>query len=180
VTDLFPEFRTDSLLLRRFRDEDQAFVFRGLSHPEVIRYYGVRYDTLDATRTQMDWFSTLEENKTGIWWAICSSDDQNFYGACGFNNIQQDHKKAEIGYWLLPEFWAKGIVTEAIPLICWYGFENLGLHRIEAMVETENDLSKRVLEKLNFTFEGTLRDCERKDGRFISLSVFSLLSDELA
>ncbi|MCB0546668.1 MAG: GNAT family N-acetyltransferase [Phaeodactylibacter sp.] len=169
----FPELTTSRLLLRRFRPEDIDMVFYGLSHPEVIKYYGVHYSTLEETQVQMDWFVELGTNKTGIWWAICSADSGAFLGAGGFNNWSHEFQKAEIGFWLLPEHWGKGVMTEAMPLICNYGFKEMGLHRIEGFVETENQLCKKALRKLDFTLEGTMVDCEIKNGRFISLDIYA-------
>jgi ribosomal-protein-alanine N-acetyltransferase len=169
----FPTIKTDRLLLRQFSSDDINNVFEGLSHPDVIKYYGVSYTSLEATRRQMEFFSDLEENETGIWWAVCSRDHKVFYGAGGLNSLSKEHKKAEIGFWLLPAFWGKGIMTEAIPLICAYGFERLGLHRIEGIVETENINSRKALLKLEFRHEGTMKECEVKNGKFISLDIYA-------
>jgi [ribosomal protein S5]-alanine N-acetyltransferase len=174
----FPLIRTERLLLRQFTDADLENVFKGLSHPDVIPYYGISFDSLEATKEQMAWYAELERTGTGIWWAICSPDNTAFYGAAGFNNLAEQHKKAEIGFWLLPEYWSKGIITETIPLICSYAFRELGLHRIESQVETENTNSKKVMAKLRFRHEGTMQDCEFKNGRFISLEIYALLSTD--
>ena len=171
----FPVLKTDRLLLRQLTEDDLSNVFKGLSDPSVIKYYGVSYDTLEATKLQMKFFSDLEKNGTGFWWAICSPDNQHFYGAAGLNGLIREHKKAEIGFWLLKDHWGKGIISEALPLVCKYGFEKLGLHRIEAQVETENINSKKTLSKANFSYEGTLRDCELKNGKWVSLEIYSLL-----
>ncbi|HEX5625455.1 MAG TPA: GNAT family protein [Saprospiraceae bacterium] len=167
--------KTDRLLLRPFADHDLPMVFKGLSHPQVIPYYGVRYDSLEATNAQMEWFAALEKNGTGQWWAICSSHNRIFYGAGGLNNLNREHRKAEIGFWLLPEYWGQGILAEAVPLILDYGFHKLELHRIEAFVETENQNCIRALAKLPFEHEGTMRDCEIKNGRKISLDIYARL-----
>ncbi len=169
----FPTLTTDRLTLRRFRQEDINMVFYGLSHPDVIKYYGVHFDTLEATQEQMNWFEGLETNRTGIWWAVCAAENGAFLGAGGFNNWSHEHRKAEIGFWLLPEHWGKGIMTEAMPLICQYGFGEMGLHRIEGFVESDNYLCKKALKKLEFTLEGTMVDCEVKNGRFISLDIYA-------
>ena len=174
----FPIIKTDWLLLRQFEGGDIQNVLKGLSHPDVIKYYGVSYHSLEATKEQMTWFAELEKTGTGIWWAICSPDNSTFYGAGGLNSLSKEHKKAEIGFWLLPEFWHRGIMTEAMPLICNYGFTVLGLHRIEAYVESDNINCKRAMDKLRFHYEGTMRDCEIKDGRFISLDIYSRLNDQ--
>ena len=173
----FPILKTDKLLLRRFVESDLENVFRGLSHPDIVKYYGVSYTSLEATKEQMKFFADLEQNGTGIWWAICSIDNNKFYGACGLNNLLIEHRKAEIGLWLLTEFWGQRIMTETVPLICNYGFNTLGLHRIEGLVETENTNCKKALTKLGFQHEGTMIDCEVKNGKFISLDIYAKLND---
>jgi len=172
---MFPEIRTNRLYLRQFIAEDLANVFKGLSHPDIIKYYGVSYHSMEATKAQLDFFAGLEENETGIWWAVCSPDNSIFYGAGGLNDLKREHKKAEIGFWLLSDHWGKGIMLEAIPLICKYGFEELGLHRIEGIVETKNSNCKKAMAKLNFSHEGTMIDCEIKNGEFISLDIYAML-----
>lgn len=174
----FPELRTERLLFRQFTDDDLELVFKGLSHPAIIQYYGVSYATLEATREQLRFFADLEKNGTGIWWAICSPDNQVFYGAGGLNSLSKEHRKAEIGFWLLTEHWGKGIMTEAMPLICRYGFEQLGLHRIEGLVEHDNTNCKRAMQKLDFQYEGTMRDCEIKNGHYISLDIYAMLNPQ--
>jgi ribosomal-protein-alanine N-acetyltransferase len=165
--------QTDRLLLRKFEQEDIHHVFKGLSHPKVIRYYGIHFNTPEATQIQMDWYKELEENGTGRWFAVCTSDHKVFYGGCGLNNIRKEHKKAKIGFWLLPEYWGIGIMTEAIPLVCNHGFQQLDMHRIEAFVETENMNSKKTLQKTGFMHEGTMVDCEMKNEDFISLDIYA-------
>ncbi|MCB0582845.1 MAG: GNAT family N-acetyltransferase [Phaeodactylibacter sp.] len=176
MNDNFPALKTSRLLLRQFRQEDIHDVFHGLSHPDVIKYYGVHFDTLEATQEQMNWFVSLETDRTGIWWAICRAEGGDFLGAAGFNNWSHEHRKAEIGFWLLPEYWGKGIMSEALPLVCDYGFGKMGLHRIEAFVESENQNSKTAMSKLGFRLEGTMVDCEIKNGRFISLDIYACLA----
>ena len=172
---MFPVLHTGRLLLRRFNNDDLDHVYQGLSHPDVIKYYGVSYHSLEAAKAQMQFFKTMEENGTGIWWALCSPDNQLFYGAAGLNNLRQEHRRAEVGFWLLPGYWGKGFIAEAVPLICDHGFQRLGLHRIEALVESENINSKKALAKLKFIYEGTMKDYEIKDGKFISLDIYSKL-----
>ena len=175
MIDEFPILKTDRLLLRQFVENDLENVFRGLSDPHVIKYYGVNFTSLEATKKQMAWFAELEKKGTGIWWAICSIDNTRFYGAAGLYYLAKEHRKAEIGFWMLPEFWGKGMITEAIPLIVGYGFNNMDLHRIEGFVETENINCKKVMAKLNFILEGTLKDCEIKNGKYISLDLYARL-----
>ncbi len=164
----------NKITLREIVASDIHKIFEGLSHPEVIKHYGVHFSSLEATETQMKWF----EEPSQKWFVICSADTDEFYGACGFNAISTLHKKAEVGLWLLPHHWGKGIMKIAMPLLCRYGFESLQLHRIEGFVESENVNCKKALSKLDFEFEGTLRDCELKNGRFISVDIYAILATE--
>ena len=169
----FPALKSERTILRQFTDADLENVYKGLSHPDIIKYYGISFDSLEATREQMEWFRDLEENETGIWWAICDKSTGAFIGAGGFNDLSKTNKKAEIGFWLLPEFWGKGYMSETMPIIMNYSFEVLDLHRIEGFVETENINCKRALPKMGFIHEGTMKECEVKNGEFISVDIYA-------
>ena len=160
MDDNFPTIRTDRLLLREIIDSDLEDIFNGLSNPKVIQYYGISFDSLEATKEQMIWFADEQQ----MWWAICSLDNQTFYGAGGLNGINDKENKAEIGLWLLPEFWGRGIMKEVLPLISDYGFKQLKLKRIEGFVETENINCKKAMSKLDFRHEKTMKDHEIKKG----------------
>ena len=175
----FPVLESHRTFLRKFAATDLEKVYKGLSHPEIIKYYGVHYDSLEATKEQMTWFATLEKNGTGIWWAVCSKTDGTFLGAGGLYNLSRKHKKAEIGFWLLPEYWSKGFMNEAMPLILDYAFQSLKLHRIEGFVETKNKNCKKAVAKLNFKHEGTMVNCEIKNGVFISLDIYAKLEQDI-
>ena len=172
------KLETQRLILRDIADEDLDNVYRGLSDPEVIRYYGISYGTREETRTQMKWFRELREKETGIWWAICLKPEIQFIGAIGFNNLQKEHKKAEIGFWLYPAHWGNGYIREIVPTALKYAFDELGLHRVEGYVESHNSASKNALMKLGFRHEGTLRDCEIKDGGYVDLEIYAIIDSE--
>jgi ribosomal-protein-alanine N-acetyltransferase len=165
------ELKTEKILLRDIEGSDIDTVFRGLSNPDVIKHYGVSFDSLEETKEQMKWFADTKQK----WFAICSADNNVFYGAGGLNDISKKHKKAEIGLWLLPEYWGKGIMKKVVPVICDYGFDKLELHRIEGFVDSENKNCKRAMSALDFELEGTMRDCEIKNNKFVSIEVYSTI-----
>lgn len=169
------EMTSARLKLRLVEQDDIYNIYRGLSHPAVIKHYGVSFFSLEATQEQMQWYADLLKTGTGIWWVICRKDKGTFLGAGGFHAMSNAHKKAEIGFWLLPEYWGKGYMQEAFPLICAYGFNQLDLNRIEGIVETENLNCKTAIEKLGFKNEGTLRQWEIKDGVGIDVDVYARL-----
>ncbi|WP_010521094.1 GNAT family N-acetyltransferase [Aquimarina agarivorans] len=169
---VFPVLQTNGFELRQFQNANLNDVFKALSNPEVVRYYGVSFSSLEETKTQMEWFKNLETTKTGIWWAIY---DQNnvFCGGIGFNDIDLLLKKVEIGFWLLPEFWGRGIIKACAMKVFTYGFETLKLFKIEAFVETENKNCYALLKKLSFKYEKTLVNQECKNGLPVDIALFS-------
>lgn len=62
---------------------------------------------------------------------------------------------------------------EALPMICDHAFQKLGLHRIEAFVESENTNCKTAISKLGFHHEGTMKDSEIKNGKFIKVDIYA-------
>ncbi len=174
----FPVLTTERLYLRQITAADIYEVFRGLSHPEVIRHYGISFNTLEATQEQMDWYANMIKEDTGRCWAICSADNQVFYGVVTLVFWKKKHRKAETGYWIFPEYWGKGIVSEALKKVLDYGFREMNLHRITAESDDDNAGSIGVLKKLGFAYEGTMKECEIKDGQFINLDIYAKFARE--
>lgn len=126
----------------------------------------------------MQYYSRLVQEETGTWWKIVEKESGQKMGAIGYNNYSAQHRKCEVGYWLLPQHWGKGIISEALPRILQYLFKEKQVHRIEALVETGNAASCQVAERAGFLLDGTLRDCEWKNNGYISLRLYSLLSSD--
>lgn len=175
---MWPQLTTERLLLQQVLPEDQDFIFEGLSHPGVIPFFGVRYSTFEAAKKQMDWYAKAYEEGTGGPWKIIEKASGGRIGVVAFYFYKPEHRKAEIGFWLFPDYWNKGLITEALKAVIHYCQTEKGIHRLEAFVEEGNGASSRVLEKAGFVHEGTMRDCERKDDRYVSLLVYALLSGE--
>lgn len=175
---MIPTLKTERLVLRSFKDSDLDNVFKGLSNPDIIKYYGISFETKESAKEQMKWFADHEKNETGKWWAICLKGSGTFIGAGGLNDIERQHNKAEFGFWLLPEYWGNAFMGEAIPAILNFGFKELKLHRIEGFVESHNTNCKKALDKLDFTFEGTMRNAELKNDTYIDIEIYSKLSTD--
>ncbi|MGN6032239.1 MAG: GNAT family N-acetyltransferase [Thermomicrobiales bacterium] len=94
---------------------------------------------------------------TDLTWAIVTPEDDRVIGAIALH-LTPKHRRAEIGYWLAVPWWGQGVMTDAARTVIAYGFEALGLHRIQATCLPHNVGSYRVMEKAGMTFEGVLRD----------------------
>ncbi|WP_121354580.1 GNAT family N-acetyltransferase [Flavisolibacter nicotianae] len=172
---MFPFLSTERLLLQSIEPDDQPFIFEGLSHPEVIPFYGVRYSTFEESKRQMDWYATIYKEQTGVAWKIVDKQSGCKMGVIAYYFFKPEHRKAEIGFWLLPQYWNKGLISEALIPVVAYCKDEIGIHRLEAFVEEGNSASSRVLEKAGFAFEGKMKDCEIKGDRYISLLIYALL-----
>jgi ribosomal-protein-alanine N-acetyltransferase len=75
----------------------------------------------------------------------------------------------------LPKFNGQGYITEAIKTVVAYGFEQLNLHSIEAIIDPENRASERVLQKNGFVKEAHILENELWEGKFWDTVIYSLL-----
>lgn len=166
------------IVLSPIESTDLPQVFLGFSSPLVTRYYGLSYDTLDDCRAQMVWYEQIICDGTGRWLAIRSVPDGRFMGAIGYYDYNPTHRTAELGYWLLPEFWGKGLMQEALQSFLVQTYRNTDIHRLHADVEEPNLASQRLLQRCGFVLEGLSRECEFKDGGFISLYQYAQLRSD--
>ncbi len=96
-------------------------------------------------------------------------------GVVGFNYVNKEHKKGEIGYWLDKDHQGKGIMTKACKLLIDYGFTRLNLHRIEISCAKGNDKSCAIPKRLGFTKEGQFRESGFIRGKFVDHYYYALL-----
>ena len=173
---MFPILETERLLLREIIKEDAQDIFNCFSNDEVTRYYG--QDTLTSVVQANQFVEFFAKNyiaKRGIRWGIEVKGKPGIIGTIGFNSWLSKHKRAEIGYELHPDYWKKGYATEAVSEVISYGFRELELTRIGAVVFIENKASNDLLIKLGFEKEGVLRKYMYQNDVPFDTNVYSLL-----
>lgn len=138
------------------------------------------YDRFPHPYTAADaeeWIALNAERTTLSTFAIC--DDAGPIGSAGLTLREADYRhSAEIGYWLGQPYWGRGIMPVAVKALVRYGFETLGLIRLEAHIFARNQQSARVLEKVGFKREGLLRQASMKEGEALDNVLYALLKDE--
>lgn len=175
---MFPILETDRLILREITQDDCKDIFDCFSNEEVIKHYGQEaFVDMKQADTLIQFFSLSFKEKKGIRWGIERKEEKGLIGTVGFNLLSLKHKRAEIGYELHPDYWRKGYVSEAVTCILQYGFSDLGLSRIGAVVFTENDASILLLKKLGFEREGILRDYMIQNGTAHDTYIYSMLKN---
>lgn len=99
-------------------------------------------------------------------------------GSIALMNYEALFHVAEIGYWIRSDLAGRGLGVEAARAVCEFGFDNIGLHRIELRAWTENPASVRIAEKLGFTREGLLREAGWAQAGYQDMYIYGLLASE--
>jgi len=156
-----PTLETERLLVRPFADTDADDLFALNSDAHVLRYWDSPPWTDRASIARfMAGCERMAEEGTGARVAIERTTDGSFVGWCTFNSWDPDFRSASLGFCLTQAAWGQGYATEAARAVLQWAFDALDLNRVQAECDTRNAASARVLEKLGFVREGTLReDC---------------------
>ncbi|CAN1516168.1 RimL Acetyltransferases, including N-acetylases of ribosomal proteins [Flavobacteriaceae bacterium] len=174
----FPVIETPRLLLRQVNINDTEAILSLRSNDEVMKYIPRPYlkNKEDATAL-IAMFDDKIENGIGINWGITYLDEPNkLIGIIGHYRIKPEHYRAEVGYMLFPDHKGKGIVSEALKKVVEYGFNEMKLHSIEAILDPENKGSEMVLIKNGFVKEAHLIENEYYEGRFLDTMIYSILN----
>jgi RimJ/RimL family protein N-acetyltransferase len=99
-----------------------------------------------------------------------------FAGAIDLHNLSAEHRRCEIGYWLDKNYTGKGIASRCTAKIAEYAFNEIDMHRVLIQAASQNKASCAVAERLEFAFEGTLRDNELLDGKYYDTNVYAKLN----
>jgi ribosomal-protein-alanine N-acetyltransferase len=175
----FPALPTTRLMLRAPTPKDAAAYHALLSIPEVTRLSNTP-DAPSKARSEglVRWMSKLHASGKGCAWIIEDRDAKIVVGAIRYNNFHKKSKCGEIGYELHPDFWGKGLMTEAVAAIVTCGHQTFGLNRIEAWTLPGNVASERVLEKSGFRYEGTLRQKAWFKGGYHDFRMFGRIAGD--
>ncbi len=171
-----PTLHTARLLLRPFTEADTDAIFALQSDPIVLRYWD---SPPWKERAQAARFITvsnqMEQEGSGARLAIQRTSDGLFIGMCNLFNWNQTYRSVKLGYCLDIPAWGQGFATEASHALLNWGFATLNINRVQAETDTRNTASNRVLEKLGFVHEGTLREDCIVNGEVSDSRIYGLL-----
>lgn len=154
----FPVLETDRLVLREIRIDDAETIYNYLSDSEVIKYLEGSTDSIEEAKGYISWISEGYEKRTDIRWGIELKENNTLIGDCGLGHINEPKIPTELGFMLSKKYWNKGYMSEVLKAILEYGFEELGLHRIQGWTHSDNIISSRLLLNNGFTKEGLHRE----------------------
>lgn len=144
---------TGRLVLRPLRLEDLDVLAAINSDPQVMRYIGEGKPAPREHTAERLNFLIEHGRQYGFGaWAVWHKQTLSRIGFCALIHLDGT-TEVEVGYRLARDNWGRGFATEAARAILRYGFEDLALDRIVAVVQPENIASQRVLEKLKLKYE---------------------------
>ena len=174
-----PILETERLLLREVMLKDVYDMYEYSKIPIVGYNAGWEpHANLSHTKEVIKMFrKKYMFNQLGTFAVILKAEGK-MIGTCELHNYIKDYK-AELGYTISPYFQNKGYATEASKAVLTWGFEELNLKRIECNCLKGNLKSKRVCEKLLFTYEGLRKNgYQLFDNSIHDLECFGMIDDE--
>ncbi|RRJ63775.1 N-acetyltransferase [Paenibacillus oralis] len=175
-----PVLESERLRLRRMERGDAEVMFRYWSDPEVTRYMNVPpFASVEEAWDMINLLNGLSESEDAMRFGIELKEEGKLIGSCGYNVWELSGAyRGEIGYDLGREYWGRGYMSEALKMLLAYGYDTMGLNRIEALVEPENAGSLKLLQAFGFKEEGLLREYQQTEKGFVNLLMYSLLKKE--
>lgn len=167
-----------AIKLREFRLEDWEAVHRYASIDDVCKYQPWGPNTVADSKAYVDDIIRDSKKNPRTRFAYAITESSNVIGACEVNIRSSQNRAGEISYIVNPEWWGRGIATEVAKMLLLFSFRDLELHRVSATCDERNSSSRRVLEKIGMTREGTIRDHLLLQEGWRNSHLFSILVDE--
>jgi ribosomal-protein-alanine N-acetyltransferase len=159
--------RTERLVLHPLAQEDAPAIFAIMSDEETMRFWdwpAIR-EPQTVAEIVADQIADMAAGRAVFWTVMLGPA---LIGSCDLSGIDRHHGRAEIGFLFNRAYWGNGYAAEAMAAVVDHAFGPLGLERLWARFHAGNEGSKRLLERLGFAYEGTLRShvvrgAERRD-----------------
>mgnify|MGYP004485031279 FL=1 len=174
-----PTLESERLVLRMMDVKDSGDMFDYSAREDVTRYLlWSPHPDISYTRDYIK--SVRRQYRRGDFfdWSIVLKSNVRMIGTVGYTRIDTPNNCGEIGYVLNPKYQNMGYATEAASLVVEFGFVTLGLNRIEAKYMSENTASRRVMEKVGMSFEGTMKERLLVKGRYRDISCCAITRKE--
>src|SRR5688572_13843785 len=173
-------YQTSRLQLRKFTPEVYHQLFSNFSEPEIKEIIGL--DSEEAYQKLLKKYEggLASYNRSLVFFQLIERNSNAIIGGCGFHNWFPDHRRAELGYNLdKEEFKQQGFMKEAIAFVLNYGFQEMELHRVEALVSPNNVPSLKLVKHFGFQEEGLLKEHYFINDKFEDSLIFGLLQKNI-
>jgi ribosomal-protein-alanine N-acetyltransferase len=176
-TPSFPTLETERLVLREVVLADVPALFEVHGDPDSMKWFGV--DPLPNEAAAAGLVELFAGWRTlanpGTRWALQIKGQSQLIGTCGLFGWNRNWRKCTLGYELHPQVRGNGYMDEALRAVLSWGFAQMALNRVEALVHPGNAPSLRSIERLGFKREGLLRQVGFWSGEYHDMYQYSLL-----
>lgn len=177
----FPALQTERLSLHELSEAHSESMFKLRGNAQAMQYIGK--PPLSSEAEALELIGAYERNlrdHIGVTWGISLSGAAGLIGTIGFHKMDLPNHRGEIGYMLHPDYWSQGIMSEAIKVVLYCGFNDIQFHSIEAKINPENGASRQILLKHGFVKEAYFKESFFENGAFLDTEIYSLLADNQA
>jgi ribosomal-protein-serine acetyltransferase len=172
-----------NILVRPLRLDDAEALYEAVreSIPEVSRWLPWCHENyaIEETRAFLSSRVDPQSSEEAYSFGIFAQPSERFLGGVGVNFINRVHQVGNLGYWVRTSAVGNGVASTGARLVAQFGFEQLGLHRIEILAAVPNVASQRVAEKVGAVREGVLRKRLFIHGQSHDAVLFSLVREDL-
>ena len=174
-----PAFETRRLRVRPWRKSDLAALHTLYSDAENLRYWNVPANKeLGETRKQMRWHLAYKPH-WHMMWALEERKTKRVIGMVNYHNRMMHSKRADVGWLILPSHQGKGLTTEGMRPLLQHLFDDLRIHKVEALIMPANKASQALARRLGFRKEGgPIRDRWRVGEDWHSVLIYGLIAEE--
>jgi len=174
------EINEKNLFLRKISRDDVDFIFKSLNNKDLITYLSLGpLKSYRQSKKLIDSYLKYWDNKLQFNYIIEFHDKNKLkIGSISIWNISWQHRRAQIGIWLIPLFWSKGLGEKSINLIKIIAFNHLKINRLEVYIVVENIRSIFLFKKCKFKEEGILKQYLNINGTYHDAVILRCLKKE--
>lgn len=171
---------TERLVLRPFIKEDAEYVYKNwASDDEVTKFLTwSTHKSVDDSKGYIDFCLNGYQDVSSYQWGIELKDSGEVIGNISVVHMNNEIESAELGWVLGKAWWGCGIMPEAAREIIRFLFEEVGVNRICAEHDTNNQKSGRVMQKIGMRHEGTLRGAGKNNQGIVDMDVYGITKTE--
>lgn len=177
-----PELSDGAITLRRYMKKDAEPLYLAVreSLADMKPWLPFAHDDYHIKETK-DWLKRTKkgwDEGTMFNFAIVDAADDTMLGGCGLNDIDQENRRANLGYWVRSGRTRRGVATAATLLLAKWGLMKLKLNRIEIVIAADNASSLGVAEKAGAHRESVLRNRLMLHGAAHDAVMFSFVTGD--
>lgn len=174
-----PVLETKRLIFRTMQPSDAVDMYEYASREEVTRYLlWSQHESVEYTERYLHFLKNQYKQGLYIDWAVVLKENGKMIGTGGYTWMDEKNRSGEIGYVLNSDYWGRGIGSEIAEELLSFGFNYLGVNRLQARYMVGNDRSRRVMEKVGMTFEGVARAQLYVKGSYRDIGSCAILREE--